>query len=57
MLYSFIHGAMVMTLATIPALILNAPVGVAASYWSSKEAKKVYKWLYCIMNRNVYICI
>jgi glycerol-3-phosphate O-acyltransferase / dihydroxyacetone phosphate acyltransferase len=43
MLYSFIHGAVVMTLATIPALILNAPVGLAASYWAFTEAKKDLK--------------
>lgn len=43
MLYSFIHGAIVMTLATIPALILNAPVGFAASYWAFREAKKDLK--------------
>ena len=43
MLYTFIHGGMVMTLATIPALILNAPVGFAASYWAFLEAKKDLK--------------
>lgn len=43
MLYSFIHGTVVMTLATIPALILNAPVGLAASYWAFTEAKKDLK--------------
>ena len=43
MFYSFFHGAMVMTLATIPALILNAPVGLAASYWAFSEAKKDLK--------------
>jgi glycerol-3-phosphate O-acyltransferase/dihydroxyacetone phosphate acyltransferase len=44
-LYTFFHGAIVMSLASIPSLILNAPVGVAASYWASKEAKKDLKVL------------
>jgi glycerol-3-phosphate O-acyltransferase / dihydroxyacetone phosphate acyltransferase len=43
MLYSFMHGSFVMILATIPALILNAPVGFAASYWAFTEAKKDLK--------------
>lgn len=41
--YSFFHGAIVMLLASIPSLILNAPVGFAARYWSKKEAKKDLK--------------
>jgi glycerol-3-phosphate O-acyltransferase / dihydroxyacetone phosphate acyltransferase len=39
-LHTFIHGLMVWILASIPSLVLNAPVGVAAHYWAHKEAKK-----------------
>lgn len=40
LLYTFVHGAVIMTLASIPSLILNAPVGMAAKWWSHAEAKK-----------------
>jgi glycerol-3-phosphate O-acyltransferase/dihydroxyacetone phosphate acyltransferase len=43
MLYIFLHGAVIMALASIPSLILNAPVGFAADYWSKKEAAKDLK--------------
>jgi len=43
LLYTFLHGAFIMTLATIPSLVLNAPVGAAAKYWSFKEAQKDLK--------------
>lgn len=39
MLFVFLHGFMVMTLASIPSIILNAPVGFAAKYWSFLEAQ------------------
>lgn len=39
-LQTFAHGLMVWFLASIPALFLNAPVGVAAHFWANKEAKK-----------------
>lgn len=43
LLYIFLHGAFIMLLASIPSLILNAPVGFAADYWSRKEAQKDLK--------------
>ena len=42
-MYTFIHGALIMTLATIPILLLNAPVGFAARYWAYKQAQKDLK--------------
>lgn len=41
MLYVFLHGSVVMLLASIPSIILNAPVGLAASYWANQQAAKV----------------
>jgi hypothetical protein len=43
MLYTFTHGVIIMSLATIPALILNGPVGLTASIWASREAKRDLK--------------
>lgn len=43
LLYTFLHGFVVLTLASIPSLILNAPVGMAAKYWSFHEAQKDLK--------------
>lgn len=43
LLYIFFHGAVVLTLASIPSIILNAPVGLAATYWATQEAKKDLK--------------
>lgn len=43
LLYTFVHGAAIMTLASIPSLILNAPVGMAAKWWSHVEARKDVK--------------
>lgn len=43
LLYSFVHGAIVLSLASIPSLVLNAPVGFAANYWAYREAKKDLK--------------
>lgn len=40
MLYTFLHGASVILLASVPSIILNAPVGFAANYWAYREAKK-----------------
>lgn len=42
-LYTFFHGAAVILLASVPSLILNAPVGVAATFWAEREAKKDLK--------------
>lgn len=39
-LHIFLHGLTVWLLALIPSLLLNAPVGFAASIWATKEAKK-----------------
>ena len=38
-LFIFLHGFLVMTLASIPSIILNAPVGLAAKYWSFQQAQ------------------
>jgi glycerol-3-phosphate O-acyltransferase/dihydroxyacetone phosphate acyltransferase len=38
MLYTFLHGASVILLASVPSIILN--VGFAANYWAYQEAKK-----------------
>ena len=43
MLYVFLHGFVVMMLASIPSIILNAPVGLAASYWANQQAAKDLK--------------
>jgi glycerol-3-phosphate O-acyltransferase/dihydroxyacetone phosphate acyltransferase len=40
LLYTFVHGFFIMVIASIPTLILNAPVGVAAKYWAKAQAKK-----------------
>jgi glycerol-3-phosphate O-acyltransferase / dihydroxyacetone phosphate acyltransferase len=40
MLYTFFHGFFVLILASLPSLLLNAPVGFLANYWAYKEAKK-----------------
>merc|ERR1711871_1858721 len=38
--YTFLHGCGVLAIASIPSIILNAPVGIVASWWARKEAKK-----------------
>eukprot|EP00428_Durinskia_dybowskii_P063624 CAMPEP_0170363748 /NCGR_PEP_ID=MMETSP0117_2-20130122/5017_1 /TAXON_ID=400756 /ORGANISM="Durinskia baltica, Strain CSIRO CS-38" /LENGTH=599 /DNA_ID=CAMNT_0010618225 /DNA_START=255 /DNA_END=2054 /DNA_ORIENTATION=+ len=43
MLYIFLHGLVILSLASIPSLILNFPVGIAANYWAYREAKKDLK--------------
>jgi glycerol-3-phosphate O-acyltransferase/dihydroxyacetone phosphate acyltransferase len=43
MLYTLIHGLIVLSLASIPSLLLNMPVGAAAHYWAQKEAEKDLK--------------
>ena len=40
MLYTFVHAFVIVICATIPSLILNAPVGIAASVYAKREAKK-----------------
>lgn len=40
LLYTFVHALLVITLAGIPSIFLNAPVGLAASWYASNEAKK-----------------
>lgn len=39
-LYTFVHGCIVLAIASIPSIILNAPVGMLASYWAALQAKK-----------------
>lgn len=43
LVYHFLHGVVVLILASIPSVILNLPVGAAANYWSYKEAQKDLK--------------
>ena len=43
MLYIFLHGAIILLLASIPSLLLNFPVGAAANYFAYSEAKKDLK--------------
>jgi glycerol-3-phosphate O-acyltransferase / dihydroxyacetone phosphate acyltransferase len=43
MLFIFMHGAFILALASVPSIILNAPVGFAASYWSFQQAQKDLK--------------
>ena len=43
LLFAFLRVAVIWLLASIPSLILNAPVGFAASRWAIKEAKKDLK--------------
>lgn len=40
LLYTFVHAFIVIALAAVPSLFLNAPVGLAASWYASKERKK-----------------
>lgn len=42
-LYIFGHVLVIMILASLPSLVLNAPVGLAAKYWSFQEAQKDLK--------------
>eukprot|EP01034_Spumella_vulgaris_P024512 gene24512-30866_t len=42
-LYTFLHGLVILSLASIPSLVLNGPVGLAASLYSVKEARKDLK--------------
>lgn len=39
-LYTFLHGCGVLAIASVPSIILNAPVGIVASWWARTEAKK-----------------
>jgi hypothetical protein len=43
MVYAIVHGLVILCLASIPSLLLNAPVGFAANYWAYREAKKDLK--------------
>jgi hypothetical protein len=43
MIYAIVHGLVILCLASIPSLLLNAPVGFAANYWAYREAKKDLK--------------
>jgi glycerol-3-phosphate O-acyltransferase / dihydroxyacetone phosphate acyltransferase len=43
MLYIFLHGLAILSLASLPSIVLNFPVGVAANYWAYSEAKKDLK--------------
>ncbi|RYG66579.1 hypothetical protein EON64_09440, partial [archaeon] len=43
LLYTFMHGLFILSLASIPSLLLNFPVGIAAHYWAQNEAKKDLK--------------
>ncbi len=43
MLYSLFHGVIILSLASIPSLLLNMPVGAFAHYYAHKEAEKDLK--------------
>lgn len=43
LLYNIAHGFIVLTLASIPSLLLNAPVGFTANYFAYREAQKDLK--------------
>ena len=43
MLYIFLHGLVIISLASIPSIVLNFPVGLCANYWAYAEAKKDLK--------------
>jgi glycerol-3-phosphate O-acyltransferase/dihydroxyacetone phosphate acyltransferase len=43
MIYTILHGLFILTLASIPSLLLNMPVGAAAHMYSQKEAEKDLK--------------
>jgi glycerol-3-phosphate O-acyltransferase/dihydroxyacetone phosphate acyltransferase len=56
-LYTLAHALFILSLASIPSLILNAPVGLAASWWAHKQAKKDLKVLYVHCIRLFYALI
>jgi glycerol-3-phosphate O-acyltransferase/dihydroxyacetone phosphate acyltransferase len=37
LLYTFLHALFVMTLASIPSIVLNAPVGLLARLYANRE--------------------
>eukprot|EP01042_Synura_sphagnicola_P009615 gene9615-12335_t len=43
LVYTFLHAALVWAMASVPTLILNAPVGLAARLWAKREAQKDLK--------------
>ena len=43
MLYTLVHGFVILSLASIPSLLLNMPVGAFAHYYAHKEAKEDLK--------------
>lgn len=40
LLYTFLHGLVILLLASVPSLLLNAPVGFLAKWFADEEAKK-----------------
>jgi glycerol-3-phosphate O-acyltransferase/dihydroxyacetone phosphate acyltransferase len=42
-LFAFLHGLSVFLLASLPSILLNAPVGYAAKYWAESQARKDLK--------------
>jgi glycerol-3-phosphate O-acyltransferase/dihydroxyacetone phosphate acyltransferase len=64
LVYSFVHGLIVLTLAFIPSMILNAPVGVLASRYAVKEAKVALeasrvkvKGFDVLMSKRIVFCL
>jgi len=39
-LYTFFHGLLIISAASIPSILLNAPVGIAAKWWAEKQQVK-----------------
>lgn len=40
LLYVFVHGFIIIMVSSIPSIILNAPVGIAAKWWAEKQQVK-----------------
>ena len=38
--YTFFHGLLIIAAASIPSILLNAPVGIAAKWWAEKQQVK-----------------
>lgn len=43
MIYTICHSVFILSLASIPSLLLNLPVGLTANYWAYREAQKDLK--------------
>jgi glycerol-3-phosphate O-acyltransferase/dihydroxyacetone phosphate acyltransferase len=64
LLYTFVHGLVVLSLAFIPSMFLNAPVGLLASRYAVKEAQAALeasrvkvKGLDVLMSKRIVFCL